>query len=364
MPFYRDDHGDGTIQVGALKGSTGADLYKFSMPFMVLTTLSLALRIYVRGYMTKTFGLEDWLIIPAYILFMVLCICVIVVGQWLLREDAMERYPRIIKLTIGTSVLFILDQIFIKLSVAAYFYRFCERWQRYVIVGTVSIFTLYNLAFLFVSVFQCGVPTVLNLVRPNIDGHCINWSHIVKPLLYVGVSLNAVCDWVFVLACLPVLAKLRRMPTGEMVCVCFLIFLATGASVLSLVRIRYIPGGGTDVLLLKHNQDFAVLSFTEAGTAIVTVCMATLHPLFKAFIRKRGSSRCPASSSPRKPDSSEPAPEVCTSEKRPTDPSSEELSTEHSNLGRIGILPTIYDTELGTMAEHNSPRLGYTNDWT
>ncbi|KAI5204125.1 hypothetical protein E4T39_03786 [Aureobasidium subglaciale] len=365
MPFHRDGHGDGTIQVGALEGSTGADLYKFSMPLMVLTTICLALRIYVRGYMTKTFGLEDWLIIPAYILFMVLCICVIVVGQWLLREDAMERYPRIIKLTIGTSVLFILDQIFIKLSIAAYFYRFCERCQRFIIICTVSIFTLYNLAFLFVAVFQCGVPTVLNLVRPNTDGHCINWSQIVKPLLYVGVSLNAICDWVFVLACLPVLAKLRRMPTGEMACLCFLIFLATGASVLSLVRIRYIPGGGTDVQLLKHNQDFAVLSFTEAGTAIVTVCMATLHPLFKAFVRKRGSFRYPASSSPRKPDSSEPAaPEACASEKTPTDPSSEDLSTERSSLGRIGILPTIYDTEMGTMAEHNSPRLGYTNNWT
>ncbi|KAK6005417.1 hypothetical protein QM012_007059 [Aureobasidium pullulans] len=357
MAFYEDEHG--SVQVGALSGSTREDLYRFCIPMMVLTTLAVALRVYVRGYMTKTFGIEDWLIVPAYVLFMCLCICTIVIGEWLVRDDAMVRYPRVIKLTIGNSIVFIMDQIFIKLSVAAYFYRICERWQRYVIFGTVSIFSLYHFAFIFVSTFQCGVPTVSNLVRASADGKCINWTHIVKPLLYVGIALNAASDWVFVLACLPVLTKLRRMPIGEVSCVYFLIFLATGASVLSLVRLWYIPGGGTEVLLLKHNHDFAVLSFTEAGTAIVTVCMATLHPLFQTCVRRRGSSRYPATISPRESDPSEPVP--C--EKRQTEPlSSEEWSTEHSSLGRIGILPTIYDSD--TIVERNSPSRGYTTDWT
>lgn len=65
MAFYKDENG--TIQVGALSGSTREDLYRFCIPMMVLTTLAVALRVYVRGYMTKTFGVEDWLIIPAYV---------------------------------------------------------------------------------------------------------------------------------------------------------------------------------------------------------------------------------------------------------------------------------------------------------
>ena len=253
-----------------------------------------------------------------------------------------------------------MDQIFIKMSVAAYFYRICERWQRCVILATVAVFSAYNFAFIFVSLFQCGVPTVSNLLRPNVDGHCIDWTSIVRPLLIVGISLNAVCDWVFVLACLPVLSKLRRMPTGEMICVCFLIFLATGASVISLVRLRFLPGGESEVLLLSQNRQFAVLSFTEAGTAIVTISMATLHPLFLACVRRRESSRYPVNNSPRYHSSTEP----CPSEKRTAPSSTEEMSTEHSSLGRIGILPTIYDTEMGTMAKRDSPRLGYTTDWT
>lgn len=65
MALLEDAHGE--ISVGALKGSTAADLYRFSIPLMVLTSLFLGLRVYVRGYMTKTFGIEDWLIIPAYV---------------------------------------------------------------------------------------------------------------------------------------------------------------------------------------------------------------------------------------------------------------------------------------------------------
>lgn len=65
MAFYKDENM--TIQVGALSGSNREDLYRFCIPMMVLTTMAVALRIYVRGYMTKTFGVEDWLIIPAYV---------------------------------------------------------------------------------------------------------------------------------------------------------------------------------------------------------------------------------------------------------------------------------------------------------
>lgn len=66
MFFYEDEDGI-TIPVGPLKGASSGDVYRFCIPLMILTTLSVALRVYVRGYMTRIFGLEDWLIIPAYV---------------------------------------------------------------------------------------------------------------------------------------------------------------------------------------------------------------------------------------------------------------------------------------------------------
>lgn len=66
MFFYEDDNGN-TIPVGPLKGASSGDVYRVCIPLMVLTTLSVALRVYVRGYMTRNFGIEDWLIIPAYV---------------------------------------------------------------------------------------------------------------------------------------------------------------------------------------------------------------------------------------------------------------------------------------------------------
>ncbi|KAH0000821.1 hypothetical protein KCU78_g15186, partial [Aureobasidium melanogenum] len=327
MAFHEDK--SGTVQVGALRGSTRRDLYSFSIPMMVLTTLAIALRVYVRGYMTKTFGVEDWLIIPAYVLFMVLCISTIVIGEWLVHDDIMERYPQIIKITIANSILFTADQILIKLSVAAFLSRICERWQRYVIFGTVTIFCLYQIAYIFVGTFQCGVPTVSNLVRAvrtSTPGQCISWVHVVKPLLYVSVALNAACDSIFVLACLPVLTKLRRMPIGEVCCIYFLIFLATGASVISLVRLRYVPGDDMGVVLLNQNKEFAILTFVETGTAIIAVCLATLHPLVQACVRKRRGSRYHTPSSRREPESAD----SVQREKRKAEPTStEEMSTDY-----------------------------------
>ncbi|KAH0360314.1 hypothetical protein KCU65_g9484, partial [Aureobasidium melanogenum] len=363
MAFF--EHESGTVQAGALSGSTRGELFSFSIPMMVLTTLAIALRLYVRGYMTKTFGVEDWLIIPAYVLFMALCISTIVFGQWVSREDAMERYPRIIKLTIGNSILFTADQILVKLSVAAFLSRICERWQRYVIFGTVSIYCMYQTAYIFVGTFQCGVPTVSNLVmavRASTPGQCISWIHVVKPLLYVSISLNAACDWIFVLACLPILTKLRRMPIGEMCCIFFLIFLATGASVISLVRLRYVPGDKLGVILLNQNPTFAILTFVEAGTAIITVCMATLHPLVQACIRKRCSSGHSTPVNPRESNSYD----TVRSEKKKAEPiSTEEFSTDHMGFSPLGIIPTISDSGMvGNMAEHDAPYCGYTTDWT
>jgi hypothetical protein len=66
MALYQDDS-DNTFQFGALKGASSTDLYRFCIPMVVLTTLSVAMRVYVRGYLTRTFGVEDWLIIPAYV---------------------------------------------------------------------------------------------------------------------------------------------------------------------------------------------------------------------------------------------------------------------------------------------------------
>lgn len=150
------------------------------------------------------------------------------------------------------------------------------------------------------------------------------------------------------------------MPIGEMCCVYFLIFLATGASVISLVRLRYVPGDEIGVVLLNQKKEFAVLTFVEAGTAIITVCLATLHPLVQACVRKRRRSRYPTASTPRDPDSAD----SVQREKRKAEPTStEEMSTDYVSFSRLGIIPTI-SNGIGTMTESDAPYRGYTTDWT
>lgn len=55
------------LQFGALKGVHTGDIYRFTIPLIVLSTLVVALRVYVRGFLTRTFSLSEWLILPAYV---------------------------------------------------------------------------------------------------------------------------------------------------------------------------------------------------------------------------------------------------------------------------------------------------------
>lgn len=247
------------------------------------------------------------------------------------------------QLSVADSIIFVFAQILIKLSVGAYFYRIVhQRWQRYIISISLIVFVIFELVLVFTTTFQCGKPTVMNLVTGLASGRCISWSRFVGPLTYLAVCLNAALDWIFVLAALPVISSLRRMPPGEVTCVCFLFFLATGASVLSLVRIKFI-GDGSQPAVLQNNKHFAVLSLTEAGVAIITVSMATLHPLFQLCLRRKADTRLPATRDPEDLPAEE--------EKKVSATSSEGPSTRNSGPGRVGILPTMFDTELDSLDE-------------
>jgi hypothetical protein len=212
---------------------------------------------------------------------------------------------------------------------------------------------MFYTVLLFVVVYQCGSPTLSNLVSKGAAGTCLSLDHIVRPIFYTAVTLNAALDWIFVLATFPVLSKVRQMPKGDVTCICVLISLATGASVLSLVRIKYIPSSGQGAVLLKRNLHYSILSFCEAGIAIVTVSMATLYPLFQRLVRK-GVSRCSNNSAPRQdtPQQHQPA------EIKTLDSSTEEQTYVASGGGHIGVLPTIFDTENGTVCVPESPRHG------
>ena len=47
---------------------------------IALCSIAVPLRTYVRGYMLKSFGLDDWLLVVAYVIFVIDCACSITLG--------------------------------------------------------------------------------------------------------------------------------------------------------------------------------------------------------------------------------------------------------------------------------------------
>jgi hypothetical protein len=179
--------------------------------------------------------------------------------------------------------LYILTTVALKISLAIFFLKIVVRtWQRRVIWVVTAIYTVYAIAFAFVAVFQCGIPT--NFLIKEAVGICIH-DDVLQPLNYVHASLNAISDWTF--ACLPIFVLWNaQMPRSAKILAGFLLSLGAVGSIISLVRIIYIPGLKTGPTFFDNAINIGVFSLIEPALGLNATCLATLRPLFKDLASK------------------------------------------------------------------------------
>ena len=180
-------------------------------------------------------------------------------------------------------LLYLLDQICFKLSLALFFLRIVTRkWQRLIIVITVTIYTAFNFGLLFVVLFQCGNPTAINILTTT----CLDWPTILGPLLYFSATLNALVDWIFALTPIIVIRSLH-MEKRDKHSVMAMIVLAISGSIVSIVRIPYIPGLRLDSYSYSSTNDvIAYTSVIESGIGIIVASLALLRPLVRQWVEK------------------------------------------------------------------------------
>ena len=179
--------------------------------------------------------------------------------------------------------LYILTTVALKISLAIFFLRIVVRqWQRRVIWIVTAIYTIYATAFAFVAVFQCGIPT--NFLIKEAVGICIK-DDVLQPLNYIHASLNAISDWTF--AFLPIFVLWNsQMPRSAKISAGLLLSLGAVGSIISLVRIAYIPGLKTGPAFFTNAIDIGVFSLIEPAIGLNAACLATLRPLFKNMVGK------------------------------------------------------------------------------
>jgi hypothetical protein len=116
----------------------------------------------------------------------------------------------------------------LKISLALFFLRIMvQTWQRRIVIGAVTLSTIFSIAYFFFVIFQCGAPTSpIGFVIKKLSGKgCVNPNTILA-ISYAHAAIQTITDLIF--AMLPI-AILRgsNMTKREKVTVFFI--LALGA---------------------------------------------------------------------------------------------------------------------------------------
>jgi len=189
-----------------------------------------------------------------------------------------------------------------KISLAIFYLRIVIRtWQRYVVIGACVINTIYGVFLLFTALFNCGNPS--KYLINEIKGACLS-NTVTNGIQLAGCILNAATDGIFALLPVSILYK-AAIPLSAKFISGFILLLACGGSIVSVIRIRYIDGlvPGPDFFSTMIN--LCILSIVECGVGISAASAATLRPLFcslmqqvRPVITSQGSNAVKGKSSP------------------------------------------------------------------
>jgi hypothetical protein len=210
----------------------GAQVTGVAVCSLSLTWITVTLRFYVRMYMLKFVGKEDWLTVAAMvclflsrylcdyhcgerilklklqIIFSLLCALLLVLTTYGLGAhlDTIELLepqwlPTAAKYTFICELLYVSCTAVTKFSIGVYFLRLAspkKPYQRYVILANMGVVAVYSTIYFFFLIFQCHpVQYLWNFYENNGSvGHCLG-GEVLANATYAHAALSALTDWAF-----------------------------------------------------------------------------------------------------------------------------------------------------------------------
>ncbi|KAJ4297448.1 hypothetical protein N0V90_005339 [Kalmusia sp. IMI 367209] len=256
--------------------------------FLVLNTIAVSLRVYVRSLMAKAFSYDDWAMLVAFSGFVVLCITTFIsVTNGYGAEDfgLNPAYNQItaVKFFVISTLEYVIIVFVAKVSVALVLYRIAATSKpiRRLLEISVGCMFLWTLATSTIVGLQCrplpfawgeGTGTCMNPKILGNTGFSISAMDIISSLLYATIP-------VFLLRGVQLSLKMK-------ISIIILLGLGVVSSVATIIRLKYL----VDVANLKsavgpeamnaYLTTF-VYSITEIGLTIFTASLAALRPLIK-----------------------------------------------------------------------------------
>ncbi|KAI0114641.1 hypothetical protein F4776DRAFT_673915 [Hypoxylon sp. NC0597] len=268
----------------------GPKITIIAIAFTGFSLILVCLRMYVRIWIVKGFGNDDWMIIISWVAAFVASICAVVetkYGLGLTRPGDMPPkniYGMALIQYVGAP-FYIIGVWGFKMSLLLCYLRFFPWVYRRATITIAILCTVGHVAFACVSIFLC---TPINKQwDPNVTwGRCGNaityylsmsWITIFFDLMVIGLPF-------------PILLK-SKIPRRRKGALLVLFALGIFVTATQIVRIHMINTLHNYV----HFARAVVWSIIETNVGIMTTSLPTLAPLFNCFSEKARTSRKPES---------------------------------------------------------------------
>ncbi|ATZ53145.1 hypothetical protein BCIN_09g00320 [Botrytis cinerea B05.10] len=311
-----------------------------------LAFIGLSLRVYVRYFMQRVMGWDDWLMILSLALYTMYTSFVLVglhYGTGRHQEDLEESdYIWAIRYWYLCEWAYVLTMAIIKTAIAFFYLRIMViPWHRIAVKVIMWIVILFSFAYFWCIVIQCWpIPLIweryaTTLVRST--GRCLP-RKVILGGTYLHSIMSAGSDWA--LALLPIFMMWNvQMPTGTRIIVWGIVACGAIASTATIIRIPTVTSLLITEDFLFKSTPLAVWSTVEPGIAIFAASLATLRPLLRrifpnhfrnAAVSSLPSLRIPTNVARKGPPSDDVEMGIntkCFSEPRPQQTTGESLET-------------------------------------
>uniref|UniRef100_A0A0B7KDL0 Rhodopsin domain-containing protein n=2 Tax=Bionectria ochroleuca TaxID=29856 RepID=A0A0B7KDL0_BIOOC len=277
----------------------GGALLAVGACFMTVAWLCVLLRTYVRVYLVKAFGLDDWLIVASVIFYTIHNIWMFLgihYGTGRHHADLpIDGIQHAMMYWYLDFIGYALTMITSKASIAVFLLRITSstRLHSWIIYISLCVTTLTTTTFMFVCMFQC-LPIPYFWTRQG-DGKCIGINVIIT-LTYTFSTFSIVTDYIFAFLPIAIVWNLKMKKRAKWLLVPIFLLGSVASSAVA-VRFAYVETF-RDADYLWATAPIAVWSNVEMGLAITAASLATLRPLVRTISASLGFSSSGGPSGP------------------------------------------------------------------
>ncbi|KAG4430976.1 hypothetical protein IFR05_013536 [Cadophora sp. M221] len=254
--------------------------------FLGMSLVFVLLRVYVKTFLSKSWGSDDILLVVSLILFITYCAFAATglhygTGRHF-TDIPSKDVPKALYYWFLCEIFYALTTLLIRLSIAVFLLRICmEPLHKKIVYGTSIVMITFTIFYFFLVIFQCKPTSYFWDQFEGQQGSCVNVA--VIPIASITHSvLSFTADWI--LGLLPVaLIWDLKMNTRTKVSAGILMSLGLLAGIATMIRVPYIKALGFTDDFLFATTDIALWSTVEPGLGLCAAGGATLRPLFRKF---------------------------------------------------------------------------------